>query len=411
MTFEFYVARRYLLAERRGLLAFVTTAIGVAGVTIGVAALIATLSVMNGFQSDIQRKIIGAHSHLTITGDLGPEGLRRVQTALARAPGVAATAPFVIGQAILSVRGRSMGIVFKGIDPGREMKVSELHDALTSGSWQALQARGSGKASQAPAVLLGEELARNLGVWGGDPVMLVSPQGVETPLGIVPRTQSFTVAGTVKTGYYEYDANFAYMHIEDARRFLGLKNAAGGLAIRLQDLSHAEDLARRLQAELGFSFSVRTFAQMNRTLFAALRLEKAVMFIILALIVLVATFNIASNLLVLSSEKARDIGILRSLGLTRAGTRRLFVWVGSLIGGVGVACGTGLGIAASWFIGRYPLVELPADIYYVSRVPVDIQTRDVIAVALTAVVLCVLATLYPAHRAACMDPVEAIHYG
>jgi len=234
---------------------------------------------------------------------------------------------------------------------------------------------------------------------------------VQTPLGMFPRMQRFDVVGTLHTGYYEFDATFAYMSLEAAGRFMAAKEPAGGVAVRLKDLNAAAAVARNLQKELGFNFNVRTFAQMNQTLFAALKLEKAVMFLILALIVLVATFNIASNLIVLTTEKARDVGILRALGLPEIGARRIFWWVGALIGGVGVALGTGLGILVSWIIGRYPIVELPADIYYLSRVPVDIQPRDVITIAATALILCMLATVYPAWRASKVDPVEAIHYG
>ena len=431
MSFEFFVARRYLKANRKGLFAFVTSAIGVAGVTIGVAALIATLSVMNGFQTDIQKKIIGAQSHLTVVGEMDARGLAAVKAALDKQPEVTAWAPFAMGQAILTSKGRSTGVAFKGMDIDREFLVDDLKSALTSGDWEKLRASGvlrpaSGvvrlkdaktqdAGHQTPdaslPIVLGEELAHNLGVWTGDSVVMVSPQGVQTPLGMFPRMQRFDVVGTLHTGYYEFDATFAYMSLEAAGRFMAAKEPAGGVAVRLKDLNAAAAVARNLQKELGFNFNVRTFAQMNQTLFAALKLEKAVMFLILALIVLVATFNIASNLIVLTTEKARDVGILRALGLPEIGARRIFWWVGALIGGVGVALGTGLGILVSWIIGRYPIVELPADIYYLSRVPVDIQPRDVITIAATALILCMLATVYPAWRASKVDPVEAIHYG
>lgn len=408
MSFELFVALRYLKAKRKGLFAVVTTLIGVAGVTIGVAALVATLSVMNGFQTDIQKKIIGAQAHVVVSGDFGPGGRARVEAALDREKLALARAPFALGHALGAARGRSTGIVFKGIDPAREFAVNDLGSALTAGDWKELEA---GEKDGAWPVMLGEELARSLGVWRGDSVLLISPQSLETPLGPMPRMMRFRVAGTVHTGYYEYDATFAFMSLPAAARFSGVAEPVTSMAVRLRRLGDAPAVAARLEKVLGPGYAVRTFADLNRTLFAALKLEKFVMFTILALIVLVATFNIASNLLLLSTEKARDVGILRALGLSRQGVRRVFVWEGVLIGGTGVACGTLLGVAVSWVLGTFPIVELPPDIYYLSRVPVDIQARDVLAVAATAMAFCVLATLYPAHRAAQVDPVEAIHYG
>ncbi|HAH05579.1 MAG TPA: lipoprotein-releasing system transmembrane subunit LolC [Elusimicrobia bacterium] len=404
MSFELFVARRYLKTKRKGLFTLVTTSIGVAGVTVGVAALLTTLSVMNGFQTDIRKKIVGAQAHVVVLGRMDGGRLEKTRAALLERKEVAAVAPFVLGQAIITYADRSMGIVLKGLDPAQEFKVNDLARTLTAGSW-------AGVAGGTTSIVLGEELARNLGAWVGDDVVLVSPQGLSTPLGLMPALRRFRVAGTLKTGYYEYDSATAYVSLEAASAFLKVPGGASGFGARLTDLTLADKTAAALQARLGFEVAVRSFSQMNRTLFAALKLEKAVMFIILTLIILVASLNIASNLILMGTEKLRDVGLLMAMGATPRQIRRIFLWVGFIIGGVGVGAGLLLGLGLCWIIHRYPPVELPADIYYLSRVPVDVTAGDVASIALCALALTLLASLYPAWRAAKTDPVEAIHYG
>lgn len=404
MSFELFVARRYLRTKRKGLFTLVTTVIGVAGVTVGVAALLTTLSVMNGFQADIRKKIVGAQAHVLVLGRMDGGRLERTRAALESRPEVAALAPFVLGQAIVTFEDRSMGIVLKGLDPAQEFKVNDLSRTLTAGSW-------AGVAGGTTSIVLGEELARHLGAWVGDDVVLVSPQGLSTPLGLMPALKRFRVCGTLKTGYYEYDSATAYVSLEAAASFLKAPGGASGFGARLKDLALADKTAAALQAQLGFEYAVRSFSQMNRTLFAALKLEKAVMFIILTLIILVASLNIASNLILLGAEKLRDVGLLMAMGATPRQVRRVFLWLGLIIGAVGVGAGLLLGLGLCWVIHRYPPVELPADIYYLSRVPVQVAPLDVAVIALCALALTLLASLYPAWRAAKTDPVEAIHYG
>ncbi len=404
MSLEFFIALRYLRAKRKGLFAVVTTLIGVAGVTVGVAALLTTLSVMNGFQTDIQKKIVGAQAHITI---MGARSARDIDETLARVkadPDFAAAAPFALGQAILTVRDRSLGVVLKGVDPVREFSVNDLAAKLTSGSWDGLDGK-------IPGIVLGVELADHLGCQVGDEVVLVSPKSVSTPLGLLPKMQKFRVAGTLKTGYYEYDSATAWAGLDAASKFLGVDAGASGVGVKLKNLSHVDATAKRLREVLGFTKLVRTYAQMNQTLFAALKLEKAVMFIILTLITLVASLGIASTLILRSVEKTKDIGLLKAMGAGPGLIRRIFLVEGFLIGGSGVIMGLGLGFLLCWIIATFPIVELPADIYYLSRVPVDIRFGDVVAVASMGLLLSLLATLYPSSRAAKADPVEAIHYG
>jgi lipoprotein-releasing system permease protein len=404
MPLELFIALRYLRAKRKGLFAFITTSIGVAGVTVGVAALITTLSVMNGFQSDIQKKVIGAQAHVTVYG-VGRDAAG-LQKRIAGEDGVAAVAPFVLGQAILTYKERTSGLVLKGLDPEQEFKVNDLGKTLREGSWDGLK-----EGSAVPGIVLGEELARNLGAWTDETVVLVSPKSVATPMGLLPKMQKFKVVGLLHTGYYEYDSTMGYTSLPAAAKFLGVDAGATGLSLRLEKLSEAATAARRLQLELGPSHTVRTYAQMNQTLFAALQLEKAVMFIILTLIIIVASLNIASTLILRSVEKTRDIGLLKAMGATPSQIRRVFLAEGFLIGVSGLGMGLGLGLLLCWIIETFPIVELPADIYYLSKVPVAIYPLDVAAVMGVGLILALAATAYPASRAAKVDPVQAIHYG
>ncbi|MBI4056355.1 MAG: ABC transporter permease [Elusimicrobia bacterium] len=414
MSFELFVALRYLKARRKGLFALVTTAIGISGVAVGVAALITTLSVMNGFQSDIQKKVIGAQSHLTLYDRQGllswdsqkpsltrDKEMQRLKEILRQEKEVVAFSPFVLGQAILSYRGRSTGIVLKGLDPIQEFQVNELNQFLLEGTWE-LGPQG---------VVLGMELAKNIGVGPGAEVVMISPQEIATPLGLYPKMQKFKVVGLLRTGYYEFDNTFAYTGLDQASSFLDLRGSAAGLQVKLRNLNRAEQVAQKLQKQLGLGYSVKSFSQMNQTLFAALKMEKFVMFIILILIVLVASLNIASNLILLTTEKVRDVGILMALGATPKNISKIFWWEGFLIAGCGIGFGVALGLLLSWIIGKYPIVELPGDIYYLTRVPIAIQPMDILWICSGSLILCLMATFYPALKASRAHPVEAIRYG
>lgn len=412
MSFELFVALRYLKTRRKGLFTVITTVIGVAGVATGVAALICVLSVMNGFQADIQRKIIGAQAHLNIYGNLDAPQLDRLSKVVGGRKEVEAFAPFAVGQAIVTYHGRTLGVVLKGINPARSFKVNALASSLTSGSWSDIgPGRKKPKPGWGPPCVLGEELAKNLGVWLGEEVVFISPQEVGTSFGLVPKMKKFRVAGLLRTGYYEYDSATAYAGLADVSEFLGVKAGASGMELRLKDMADADRVAQELQRELGFDYSVRSFHQLNRTLFAALKLEKYVMFLIVTLITLVAAFNIGSNLILLGTEKLRDIGLLMAMGAKPSSIRRIFLWEGLLIGGFGVVGGTALGLVLCWVIWRYPIVELPPDIYYLSRVPVQVELSDLAAIVGSGLLMSLIATLYPAVKASRVNPVEAIHYG
>lgn len=405
MPFELFVALRYLKSERKGLFTLITTVIGVTGIALGTAALIVILSVMNGFQADIRRKIVGAQAHVSVYARMDAEKRAKLERALAGEAEVEATSPFVLGQAVITYDDRSTGMVLKGIEPEAEFRVNDLAKKLTAGSWEAL---GRG---EPPGIVLGEELAKSLGVWLDDEVVLVSPQSLSTPLGMVPALKKFRVIGLLRTGYYEYDSATAYTDVATAAGFFKTPGGLSGMQARVRRLEDADEASERLREALGWDFTVRSYTELNRTLFAALKLEKYVMFIIVTLIVLVASFNIASNLILMGTEKLRDIGLLKAMGAGRREILRVFVWVGAIIGTAGVALGTAFGLLICALLHRYPLIELPPDIYYLSRLPVAVDPLDVAAIVACGLVLAVLATLYPASRAARVDPIEAIHYG
>lgn len=409
MSTEFFIAKRYLLAKRKGLFATITTFIGVGGVALGVAALIVTLAIMDGFQSDIKKKIVDAQAHITIYGRMQPRDLDVVRAVSGRDARLEAESPFVLGQAILTFDNRSTGVVVKGFDPASEFAVNNLKAALTRGSWDPLDKPVRG---EPPPVVLGEELAKNLGLWTGDDAVLVSPQGAASAgLGLLPKMKKFRVAGLVRTGYFEFDNTMAYCSRRDAGDFFGLPGGANGVGVRLKDIKSAPAAAAALRKTLGFAYSVKTYADMNQTLFAALKLEKFVMSLVLALIILVATFNIASNLLMMSVEKLRDIGILRAMGASPGFIRRVFFWEGNLIALAGIALGLLLGVGICVFLKVYPVIELPSDIYYVTKVPVDLKIINVLLTAAVSYLLCMLSALYPAVRASRVSPVDAIRYG
>lgn len=406
MKFERFVALRYL-TRRKGLFAIITTLIGVAGVSVGVAALITTLSVMNGFQSDIKTKVIGAQSHILVFGRMPastyPEQIRKIE----QIPLVEAAAPHIYGQAILSYDGQSVGLVVRGLDPEQEKKINSLSRSLTEGSFAPKD-----WAADAPAPLvLGTELAAGLGADVGDEVVLISPQSISTSAGMFPKMKKFRVSGLLRTGYYEFDNTIAYAGLADASDFLGLKGGVTGVAVKLHDLNKAEQAAQQIREAIGLGYSVRTFAQLNSTLYAALKLEKAVMFIILFLIIIVASLNIAGNLILLGTEKLRDIGLMRAMGASPKMIRKVFMWEAMVIATLGICLGIALACLLCWIIATFNIVELPGDIYYLTKVPVRMEWSDILAVVGGSYFICFFAGLYPAAKASRVNPTDAIRYG
>ena len=402
MRFESFVAKRYLMSQSKGVFSLITTLIGVLGVAVGVAALITTLAVMTGFQNDIKKHVIGAQAHIMILGKM-PEGrYQKVQEQIQTIPEVMATAPTIYGQAILSYEQSSHGVLLRGLDAKQEEKTNTLVSSLIEGSFEA------NSNSKFPPLVLGSELAENMGLDINDEVVLVSPQGLA---GGLPKMKRFKITGLLKTGYYEFDNTIVYTDLQNASDFLGLKGAVTGLNVKIANLDKAEEVSAQISNTIGYQYTVKTYAQMNQTLYAALKLEKTVMFIILFLIIIVAALNITSNLILFGTEKLRDIGILRTLGASPAKIRHIFLLEGLFIATAGVVLGLILASILCFIIANTNIVQLPADIYYLTKVPVSLQFFDILSVVLGSYAVCFISALYPAYKASRINPVDAVRYG
>lgn len=402
MRFESFVAKRYLMSQSKGVFSLITTLIGVLGVAVGVAALITTLAVMTGFQNDIKKHVIGAQAHIMVLGKM-PEGrYQKVQEQIENLPQVVATAPTIYGQAILSYAQSSHGVLLRGLDAAQEAKTNTLVSSLIEGSFE------SGEGSNLPPLVLGTELAENMGLDIDDEVVLVSPQGLA---GGLPKMKRFKVTGLLKTGYYEFDNTIVYTDLQNASDFLGLKGAVTGLNVKIKNLDKADETSAQITNTIGYQYTVKTYAQLNQTLYAALKLEKTVMFIILFLIIIVAALNITSNLILFGTEKLRDIGILRTLGANPSKIRRIFLLEGLFIATAGVVLGLILAFVLCFIIANTNIVQLPADIYYLTKVPVSLQFFDILSVVLGSYAVCFISALYPAYKASKINPVDAVRYG
>lgn len=400
MKFETFIALRYLLSRSKGVFTVITTVIGILGVCVGVAALVTTLAVMSGFQNDIKNKVIGAQAHIMIVGSM-PEGrYQKVQEAISSVKHVEASAPNILGQAILNFSDYSQGVVIRGLDAEQEKFTSDLPSSLVEGSFA--------KEGVSAPLVLGTELAANMGLDIDDDVVLVSPRSLA---GGLPKMKRFKITGLLKTGYYEFDNTIVYTDIASASDFLGLKGGVTGLSVKLDKLDNAEKAAAAIEEATQSRYAVRTFMQLNSTLYAALKLEKVMMFIILSLIILVASLNITSNLILFGTEKLKDIGLMRAMGASPSRIRRIFILEGLYIGSAGVISGIILALVLCWAIATFDIVQLPGDIYYLTKVPVSLQWTDILSVVLGSYFLCFLSALYPAYRASKVNPVDAIRYG
>ena len=414
MMYEFLISRRHLMAPRRNAFVSFITLLSVAGVMIGVMALIIVIAVMSGFENDIKTRILGVESHIVLFHHAGAiHDYDQVVDRITRSESVEAALPFIVTQVMLRSSSGVTGGVLRGIDPllaSETMRVFEPIDSLE----EKLRPRGEDNAEgsgASPGIILGKELAGRLGVGEGDIVYLVLSMGALSPVGHMPAVKRFEVTAIFEAGMHDFDSAFAFVHLKEAQRILHMEETVSGIEIRVKDIYKARDIADAIVAGLGYPFYARDWMTMNQNLFAALKLEKVVMFIILTLIVLVAAFNIASSLIMIVMNKKKEIGILKAMGATRKSIRRIFVLEGMLIGGVGTALGVLLGIIACLLLKRYHFIELSSDVYYITTLPVQLEWLDVSIIAVAALTICYLATIYPASQASKVNPVEAIRYG
>ena len=402
MPVELFIAIRYLKAKRKGFYAIVTTFIAVGGVALGVAALIITLSVMSGFHADIKEKILGLQPHIMITSfDQSP--LYNPQDTMNKIKGfkgVQGVAPFIFGQVILRSKFTTSGAVIKGINWDSESTIAKLSKKIIKPASGISTIEDNG-------AILGSELSKNLGVSIGDSVVAMAPG----ELGFMPRVEKLKVCAIMHSGMYEYDSNLFYTNIASAGRLFGVgENAVSGISVALSNIENSASFSKLLRGSLGPAFAVRSWQDLNRNLFSALELEKIMMFIILTLIVLVAAFNTVSNLLLLTMEKSKEIGMLCALGFKRGIIGRIFFIEGVIIGSLGTGIGLTVGIGLSLLLKKYQFIHLPAEVYYIDRLPVKIVLGDIAVVAICAFIISAFAALYPAIKASKLDPIEAIRY-
>lgn len=410
--YELFIGLRYIRAKRRNHFISFITFVSVLGVAVGIIALITVLSVMNGFEKELRERILGVVSHATVTAaDNGIEEWRALARRLGEYPQVRGLAPYVTAEGMLSHNGRVSGTLIRGILPGEEGAVSTLGDKMVAGRMDDLAAGEYG-------IVLGKELARRIGVMIGDKVTLITPQSSVTPVGILPRLKRFTVTGVFEAGMYEYDNALALLHLEDAAKLFHMQGAVSGIRIKLEDMFLAPRLTRQLVQDLPPGYRISDWTRQHANFFRAVKTEKTAMFVILLLIVAVAAFNIISTLIMVVSDKKADIAILRTLGASPGSVMTVFIIQGTVIGVIGTVLGAVGGIALATNVEVIvPLIEqafgvqfLSPEVYYISEIPSQLESADVVIITGVAFILCVLATIYPARRAAKTQPAEALRY-
>lgn len=392
MRYELLVSFRYLVSKHREGFISMVSFISIMGVAVGVTALIVVLAVMNGFDNDLREKIVGTNSHVVIEKEGGIEDYDSLVNRVNALPHVISSAPFVNGQALIRHKDQVIGVIFRGIDPEREKKVTDIEEYLQEGTFSLNK----------DSVLIGKELAWRLGLKPGDAISLVSAATT------IPKF--FTVAGIFNSGMFDYDMNLVFTNMEGAQDFYGIDNLAGGIGVKIDNVYRADSVKNQIQEEIGFDYWVRSWTDLNKNLFSALKLEKVTMFVILALIVVVACFNIASTLIMVVMEKTKDIGILKAIGAANSGIRNIFMLNGFLVGLLGTILGAAGGFFLCHLLKTYQFIKLPRDIYYIDKLPVNLRMVDSLAVIIVAITISLVSTLYPAWRAARMEPVDALRY-
>jgi lipoprotein-releasing system permease protein len=411
MSFELFISRRYFGSKPKQAIITLITLFSIIGVAIGVTALIAVIAVMGGFESDLKSRIMSIEPHLIIKqADKPLTDYAHVIDLARKIKGVKAAWPVVELQAMLRSDNRAAGAVIKGVDARAVLSGLNL-EGLQTLEAGAVHPLDTVNGTALPPIVLGRDLARSLGLIRGDTLFVVSPRGTLAPIGFVPFMKRFVVSAFFETGMYEYDGSLAFMNLSDAQILNRMKSSVSAVEIRLNDIFKAASIGQMLVSQLGPSYRFEDWGQLNKHLFSALKLEKTAMFITLTLIILVATFSIISALVMMVMEKTKDIAIFKTLGATGRRIQNIFVLQGMLIGIIGTTVGVIFGILLCFLQAKYQLVRLPGDVYYITALPVDLKATDVITVAAAALIICFLATLYPARQASRLDPVEAIRYG
>ncbi|PIY20394.1 MAG: lipoprotein-releasing system transmembrane subunit LolC [Deltaproteobacteria bacterium CG_4_10_14_3_um_filter_60_8] len=410
MGFEWFISLRYLKAKRKQTFISLITIISMAGVAVGVMALIVVLGVMTGFTAEFRDKILGINSHIVVQkfGDVIAD-YRAELPILGAQPGVVGVTPYLTSQVMITAGSGGTGAVLRGIDPASVRDVLSLDKYMLQGSLDDLNRPDANGSSRLPSIVIGNELAMQLHVGMGDNLRLMSSAGPLTPMGIIPKMKTCRVVGIFQTGMYEYDSILSFVSLATAQEFLDLGETVHGFELRVDDIYQAHEIAGELEKRLGPTYVARDWMRTNKNIFSALQLEKTALSIIVALIVMVAAFNIVSTLIMVVMEKSKDIAILKSMGATSRSIMRIFIYKGLIIGLVGTTVGIIGGLILCEILSRYRFIKLP-DVYPISTLPVQVLPGDVILISVTAVLITFVATLYPSWQAARVDPAEALRY-
>jgi lipoprotein-releasing system permease protein len=415
MNYELFIGLRYLRARRSETFISLITVISVLGVMIGVMTLNVVMAVMTGFEETLRDRLLGINAHVALVKSGDPlRDYKQLLERVRKESGVVAAAPTIYGQVMLTSGPRVSGVFVRGVDPDQVNRVVDIEKYVKEGSLQELKKpqaiQVEDRTVLLPGVILGVRLANQLGVFRGSPLQVVSPLGSPTAIGVIPKVRRFVVVGIFDSGMSEIDSTLVYMSLGDAQKFFELGDAVTNIEIRVQDVYQAKTVADSIQRKLGFPYLTEDWSRLWPNLFSALKLEKTVYFLVLLLMVLIGAFNIISTLIMVVMEKRKDIAILRSMGATRAGIRKIFLIKGCVIGVVGTALGVLFGLAICLLIQKYRFIELPKDVFLISTVPVRIYWSNFLLVGFASLGVCLLASIYPARQAAKLDPVEIIRY-
>ncbi len=406
MAFELFIALRYLLARRKQAFISLISLISTVGVAVGVMALVIALALMTGLQGELRDRILGSTAHVYVWKSGGLEDYKAEVSKLAALDGVTGAGPAILGKALISTERADAFISLKGVDPALEASVTDIQRAMQQGRIADLEPASE---DALPGILLGRNLAEQLGVTTGDTVTVLTPQGTLSPMGMIPRTRRVRVAGVYSLGLYEFDAAYGFVSLEFAQRLLG-KAAPDLIELRVANIDEAPQISDRVVSELGSDYVSQDWADMNQALFSALWLEKMAISITIGLIVMVAALNIVASLVLLVMEKSRDIAILKTMGTSSRRVMTIFMLQGLVIGLIGTTVGAVCGLALCWVFDRYRLIQIPMDVYQVSYVPFVVEPFDFVVVIVSAIAICFLATIYPSRQASRLDPVQALRF-
>ena len=406
MPYELFVALRYLFAKRKQAFISVISLVSMLGVTVGVMALIIALALMTGLQQGVRDRMLGSSAHIYVFKTGGITDYQGDVATLSALPDVLGVAPALMAQALVSKDAQQAFITIKGIDPALEPRVTEVAASLTSGRFDALDDGGD---ERLPGILIGHELAGKLGAQVGDAVSVLTPNGTLSPMGVMPRQRRLTVVGIFQLGLFEFDQAYGFVTLATAGRLAGTTEP-DHLELRVRDIYAAPAMADQLSSRADGAYLAQDWADLNRSLFSALWLEKVAISIAIGLIVMVAALNIVASLVLLVMEKSRDIAILKTMGASATSIRRIFMLQGLVIGFVGTAVGTAAGVGVATVLDRMQVIKIPADVYQLSHLPFTVVPRDVVLVVLAAIVICFVATIYPSRQAARLDPAEGLRH-